>query len=113
MPLLRHALLALLPIAALIAPRAQADAQTAWRPVRPIEFVVMAGKGGGADLIVRSLIEIIEKYKLVPVPITPVNIEGGSGADAMAYMKRKSGDDHLLLFTLNSFYTTPLQRPDL
>jgi tripartite-type tricarboxylate transporter receptor subunit TctC len=104
------ALLAALPLLALPAP---SSAQSQWRPARPIEFVIMAGKGGGADLIVRSMIGIIDKHKLVSVPITPVNVAGGSGADALVYLKKRNGDDHLLLFTLNSFYTTPLQRPDL
>ena len=29
------------------------------------------------------------------------------------HLKKRNGDDHLLLFTLNSFYTTPLKRPEL
>jgi tripartite-type tricarboxylate transporter receptor subunit TctC len=113
MSLLRRSLLVLLAALSPLALAALSRAQGQWQPVRPIEFVIMAGKGGGADLIVRSIIEIIEKHKLVTVPITPVNIAGGSGADALVYLKKKNGDDHLLLFTLNSFYTTPLQRPDL
>ena len=63
-------------------PVADAQAQAQWQPTKPIEFVIMAGKGGGADLIVRNMAEIIAKHKLTPVPITPVNIAGGSGADA-------------------------------
>jgi putative tricarboxylic transport membrane protein len=90
-----------------------AQSQGSWRPVRPIELVVMAGKGGGADRNVRAIVEIIDKHKLAPVPVTPVNIAGGSGADAMAHLQKRKGDDHLLLFTLNSFYTTPLKRPEL
>jgi putative tricarboxylic transport membrane protein len=31
----------------------------------------------------------------------------------MVYLKKKNGDNHLLLFTLNSFYTTPIQHPEL
>src|SRR5262245_61700966 len=84
-----------------------------WQPTKPVEFVIMAGKGGGADRIVRNVIETIAKHNLAPVTFTPVNIAGGSGADAMKYLQEKKGDDHLLLFTLNSFYTTPLDRPDL
>jgi tripartite-type tricarboxylate transporter receptor subunit TctC len=96
-----------------LAPVTDTQAQAQWQPTKPIEFVIMAGKGGGADLIVRSMAEIIEKHRLTPVPITPVNIAGGSGADALVHVKKRSGDDHLLLFTLNSFYTTPLKRPEL
>jgi tripartite-type tricarboxylate transporter receptor subunit TctC len=113
MTLARRILPALLAALALLALPAVSRAAGAWQPSRPIEFVVMAGKGGGADRIVRSMIEIIDKHKLVAVPITPVNISGGSGADAMVYLKKRAGDDHLLLFTLNSFYTTPIHRPEL
>jgi putative tricarboxylic transport membrane protein len=113
MSLFRRTLLVPLVALALLALPTPSGAQTPWQPGRPIEFVIMAGKGGGADLIVRSMIEIIEKHRLAAVPITPVNIAGGSGADAMVYLKKKNGDNHLLLFTLNSFYTTPIQHPEL
>lgn len=85
----------------------------AWEPQKPIEFVVMAGKGGGADKAVRFFQSIIAKNKLAPVPVTPVNKPGGSGAEALVYMKGKKGDDHTIMFTLNSFYTTPLRQPAL
>ena len=68
---------------ALAVPLADSRAQAPWQPTKPIEFVIMAGKGGGADLIVRSIKEIIDKHKLTPVPIMPVNIAGGSGADTL------------------------------
>ncbi len=84
-----------------------------WKPQKPIEFVVMAGKGGGADKAVRFMQSIIAKEKLAPVPVIPVNKPGGSGAEALVYMKGKKGDDHTIMFTLNSFYTTPLRQPAL
>lgn len=85
----------------------------AWEPQKPIEFVVMAGKGGGADKAVRFFQSIIAKNELAPVPVTPVNKPGGSGAEALVYMNGKKGDDHTIMFTLNSFYTTPLRQPAL
>lgn len=84
-----------------------------WQPSSPIEFVIMAGKGGGADRIVRNMISIIEKHRLSPVPMAAVNIPGGSGADALVHLKERTGDNHVLLFTLNSFFTTPIERPEL
>jgi tripartite-type tricarboxylate transporter receptor subunit TctC len=84
-----------------------------WQPQKPIEFVVMAGKGGGADKAVRFFQSIIAKHKLAPVPVTPINKPGGSGAEALVYMKGKEGDNHTVMFTLNSFYTTPLRQPAL
>jgi tripartite-type tricarboxylate transporter receptor subunit TctC len=83
-----------------------------WKPAKPVEFVVMAGKGGGADKAVRFLQSIIAKNNLGPT-VLPVNKGGGSGAEAFIYMKGKKGDDHTIMFTLNSFYTTPLRQPKL
>jgi putative tricarboxylic transport membrane protein len=84
-----------------------------WKPQKPVEFVVMAGKGGGADKAVRFIQSIIAKDKLAGVPVIPVNKGGGSGAEALVYLKGKQGDDHTIMFTLNSFYTTPLRQPEL
>jgi tripartite-type tricarboxylate transporter receptor subunit TctC len=85
----------------------------AWEPQKPVEFVVMAGKGGGADKAVRFLQSVIASDNLAPVPFTPVNKPGGSGAEALVYLNGKKGDDHTIMFTLNSFYTTPLRQPGL
>ncbi len=84
-----------------------------FQPKKPIEFVVMAGKGGGADKAVRFFQSIIAKNKLAPVPVTPINKPGGTGAEALVYLNGKKGDDHTIMFTLNSFYTTPLRQPAL
>lgn len=88
-------------------------AQAGFEPRKPVEFVVMAGKGGGADKAVRLMQSIIAKDKLAKVPVTPVNKPGGSGAEALIYLNSKKGDDHTIMFTLNSFYTTPLRQPKL
>jgi putative tricarboxylic transport membrane protein len=84
-----------------------------WKPKKPVEFIIMAGAGGGADQIARLLQGIIEKKGLSPRPFIPINKPGGSGAEALRYMKDKSGDDHTVMMTLNSFYTTPIIQSDL
>jgi putative tricarboxylic transport membrane protein len=43
------------------------------------------------------------------MPVLPVNKGGGSGAEALRYLKDKTGDAHTIMATLNSYYTTPLQ----
>ncbi|MEQ8507247.1 MAG: tripartite tricarboxylate transporter substrate binding protein [Rhodospirillales bacterium] len=88
-------------------------AALAWEPVKPIQFVVMAGKGGGADKLARLIQSIIEKHKLSPKPVTPTNKPGGSGAEALVYMKNHKDPDHAIMVTLNSFYTTPMRQPRL
>ena len=73
----------------------------------------MAGTGGGADQIARLLQGLIEKKGLSPRPFIPINKPGGSGAEALRYLQEKEGDDHTLMVTLNSFYTTPIIQEDL
>jgi len=92
---------------------ATTDAAKAWEPKKPVEFVVMAGKGGGADKAVRFIQNIIAKNKLSSKPFTPVNKPGGSGAEALVHVKNAKDPDHTLMFTLNSFYTTPMLQPGL
>lgn len=84
-----------------------------WKPVKPVEFVVMAGQGGGADKLARFIQSIIEKNKFAEVPFIPINKGGGSGADALRYLKDANGNDHVIMATLNSYYTTPLRNPGI
>lgn len=84
-----------------------------WAPKKPIEFVIMAGPGGGADKMARLMQTVIEKHDFSPKPFIPVNKPGGSGAEALIHMKSKTGDEHTVMVTLNSFYTTPLRQPKL
>mgnify|MGYP002034723962 FL=1 len=86
------------------------SAEAAWKPTRPIEFVIMAGKGGGAERIARLMQKIVTQNNWSPQPLVPINKKGGSGAEAMLYMKSKQGNPHVILVTLNSFFTTPALR---
>ena len=86
---------------------------SAWEPKKPIELIIMAGAGGGADQIARLLQGLIETKDLSPRPFIPINKAGGSGGEALRYLQDKAGDDHTVLVTLNSFYTTPIIQQDL
>ena len=94
---------------ALTAPSAFAE----WQPRKPVEFIIMAGTGGGADQIARLLQGLIEQKGLSPRPFIPMNKPGGSGAEALRYLQDKAGDNHTVMVTLNSFYTTPIIQSDL
>ena len=90
------------------------DASAAgWTPKKPVEFVIMAGKGGGADKMARLMQTVIAKHKISKKPFTPINKPGGSGAEALVYLNQKKGDNHTIMVTLNIFYTTPLRQPKL
>ncbi|MEM1301657.1 MAG: tripartite tricarboxylate transporter substrate binding protein [Pseudomonadota bacterium] len=104
----RRAAMALTATAMVLGSSASALAE-GWKPQKPVEMVIMAGQGGGADRIARLFQSIIQKENLSNMPILPVNKGGGSGAEALRYLKDKEGDAHVIMATLNSYYTTPLR----
>ncbi len=87
---------------------APAAAGAAWEPTKPIEFVIPAGTGGGADQMARLIAGIAEKHKLSPRPIIVVNKSGGAGAEGFLHVKGKKGDAHTIIITLSNLFTTPL-----
>src|SRR5207302_1406831 len=80
----------------------------AWQPTRPVEFVIPAGTGGGADLMARFVAAIIQKENLAPQTFLAVNKSGGAGAEAFLYMKEQKGNPHVIVITLSNLFTTPL-----
>src|SRR6266852_470664 len=83
-------------------------AVAAWEPTKPIEFVIPAGTGGGADQMARLISGIAEKHKLSPRPLIVVNKSGGAGAEGFLHVKAKKGDAHTIIITLSNLFTTPL-----
>ena len=79
-----------------------------WEPTKPIEFVIPAGTGGGADQMARLIAGITEENKLSPRPLIPVNKSGGAGAEGFLHVKEKKGDPHVIIITLSNLFTTPL-----
>lgn len=100
---------------AVAGPLATSGTAAAWEPKKPVDFVIMAGKGGGADKMARLMQSVIEKKGLASKPFVPINKPGGSGAEALLHMKNTKGinKDHTVMVTLNSFYTTPMRQPGL
>jgi len=95
---------------ALLASVAYGPAHAAWQPSKAVEFIIMAGQGGGADVYARYISGMIDKHKLAPVPFVPLNKVGGAGAVAMEYVKGKEGDAHTIMITLSSFVMTPIMQ---
>ena len=50
----------------------------AFEPTKPVNFIIMAGKGGGADKMARLMQAIVEKENLSSRPLVPTNKSGGS-----------------------------------
>jgi putative tricarboxylic transport membrane protein len=87
---------------------ASPSAARAWEPSKPIEFVIPAGTGGGADQMARLIAGLAEKHKLSPQPLIVVNKSGGAGAEGFLHVKGKKGDAHTIIITLSNLFTTPL-----
>lgn len=80
----------------------------AWEPTKPIEFVVPAGTGGGADQMARFLQGVVAKNNLSTQPIIVVNKSGGAGAEGFLDVKGDKGNPHKIVITLSNLFTTPL-----
>ncbi len=85
-----------------------APAMAAWEPTKPVEFVVPAGTGGGADQMARFIQGVVTKHALMKQPIVVVNKSGGAGAEGFLEIKGAKGDAHKLVITLSNLFTTPL-----
>ena len=83
-------------------------AAQAWEPSKPVEFVVPAGTGGGADQMARFIQGVVAKNKLMAQPIIVVNKSGGAGAEGFLDVKNDKGNAHKIVITLSNLFTTPL-----
>ena len=63
----------------------------AWEPTKPVEFVVPAGTGGGADQMARLIQGIVVKHKLMKESMVVVNKSGGAGAEGFLSVKEAKG----------------------
>ena len=80
----------------------------AWEPSKPVEFVVPAGTGGGADQMARLIQGIIVKHKLMKESLIVANKSGGAGAEGFLAVKEAKGDPHKIIITLSNLFTTPM-----
>ncbi|WP_245408767.1 Bug family tripartite tricarboxylate transporter substrate binding protein [Variibacter gotjawalensis] len=84
-----------------------AEAQQ-WQPTRPVEFIVPAGTGGGADQMARTIQGIISKHGLMKQPMVVVNKAGGAGGEGFLDVKTSRANPHKIVITLSNLFTTPL-----
>ena len=99
----RRAATALVALCAALAGGAQA--QTAWKPERPVELIAMNAPGGGSDRTLRIMSKIMQQTQLVPVAVNVVNKPGGGGTVAYNYLNTHPGDAHYLQLASKSLLT--------
>ena len=80
----------------------------AWEPTKPVEFIIPAGPGGGADQMARMIQGIITKNNLMKQAVIPVNKGSGAGAEGFLAIKEAKGDPNKIVITLSNLFTTPL-----
>ena len=85
-----------------------APALAAWEPTRPIEFIVPAGTGGGADIMARTIQGIVTKHSLTKQPMVVINKAGGAGGEGFLDVKSSQGNPHKIIITLSNLFTTPM-----
>jgi putative tricarboxylic transport membrane protein len=82
-------------------------------PSRTIEFVAQSSPGGGTDLFMRNVTELLRKYKSFSQPIITSNRVGGAGAVAYTYIKSKRGDPHVVMTMATGGVLNVSVRPEL
>lgn len=74
-----------------------------------LDWTIAFGPGGGNDIMARTIISILEKYKLYPGEIVAQNRSGGSGAVGWGHLFNQKGNPYGISTTSGSFLTTPLK----
>src|SRR6187200_1504978 len=92
--------------AALMWPAGSATAQ-GWEPTKPVQFVIPAGTGGGADQMARFIQGVVAKNGLMKQAMITVNKGGGAGAEGFLEVQKSKGDPHNIIITLSNLFTTP------
>jgi tripartite-type tricarboxylate transporter receptor subunit TctC len=104
---MRHTIYGIAACAAALAAVPMA-ADAAWQPTRPVEIIVPAGTGGGADQMARVIQGIVTKHSLMNQSMVVVNKAGGAGGEGFLDVKSSRGNPHKLIITLSNLFTTPL-----
>ena len=94
--------------ASILCLEASLPASAAWEPTRPVELIVPAGTGGGADQMARTIQGIITKHSLMKQPLVVINKSGGAGGEGFLDVKSANNNPHKIIITLSNLFTTPL-----
>jgi putative tricarboxylic transport membrane protein len=92
----------------ILAALTQSATAQAWEPTKPVEFIVPAGTGGGADQMARFVQGVVAKHGLMKQPMVVINKPGGAGAEGFLEIKGTNKDPHKVVITLSNLFTTPL-----
>ncbi|OFO49081.1 tripartite tricarboxylate transporter substrate binding protein [Nosocomiicoccus sp. HMSC059G07] len=77
-------------------------------PDENLTVIVPFGAGGGTDLYIREIMDIMIKENIYLKNIKIENKEGGSGAKGYSYLKKQNGNAYFVSPTAASFFSTPI-----
>jgi putative tricarboxylic transport membrane protein len=89
-------------LAACAMPSAHAQA---WKPDKPVEIIATNAPGGGADRIIRIMLNVLQERKEFAVPVSINNKPGGGSAVAYAYLNQHPGDGHYVVLGSKALLT--------
>ena len=73
-----------------------------------VDMIVHTGPGGGSDVFARAIAQMLSEEDITSSSWMVQNVEGGSGAQAMAYMARQGGNDDVSAAVTMTWLSTPL-----
>ena len=101
-------------MAAAVLAAAPAYAQDQYpNPSKRLDWTIAFGPGGGNDIMSRTIISILEKYKLYPGTIVAENRPGGSGAKGWGYVFSQKGDPYYITSTSGSLLGSSVIRHNI
>lgn len=77
----------------------------AWKPDKPVEIIATNAPGGGADRIIRIMLNVMQERKDFTVPVSINNKPGGGSAVAYAYLNQHAGDGHYVVLGSKALLT--------
>lgn len=85
-----------------------AVAAQGWKPDKAVEIVATNAPGGGADRIIRIMVNVMQERKDFGVPISIVNKPGAGGALAYTYVNQRPADGHYVVLGAKSLLSNNL-----
>ena len=85
-----------------------AHGATAWKPEKAIQFIAPNAAGGGADRILRIMVNVLQERGQTDATISVVNKPGGGGAVAYNYLNLHPGNGHLVALGSRALLTNNL-----
>ncbi len=79
-----------------------AGAQETWKPSRAVTLIAPNAAGGTSDRTAREMQRVIQKYRLLEVPLNIVNRPGGNGTIALNQLNASPGDGHVLMISTSA-----------